>query len=178
MTSDESMHALPTISIRSGGQTGVDRAALDFALRTGSSYGGWCPRGGLAEDFPAPPGLLAKYPSLIETPSAEPKQRTAWNVRDSHATLVLICGNELEHSPGTIFTQQMAELMFLRPCLVVDILQSDAMVRARKWLADCADALSALELVLNIAGPRESEAAGIYTEAGTFLTALFARDSH
>jgi Circularly permutated YpsA SLOG family len=53
---------MTSISIWSGGQTGVDRAALDFALRVGPDYGGWCPRGGWAEDFTMAPGLLAKYP--------------------------------------------------------------------------------------------------------------------
>jgi hypothetical protein len=167
---------MSTISIRSGGQTGVDRGALDFALRVGLSYGGWCPRGGWAEDFPTAPGLLAKYPLLKETPSAEPDQRTAWNVRDSDATLILIRGDELERSPGTIFARQMAELVFLRPCLVADILQSDSIARAREWIARVSDAVSGTEFLLNIAGPRESEAPGIYAEAGRFLTALLNLD--
>jgi hypothetical protein len=183
MTSDEAMPALPTISIRSGGQTGVDRAALDFALRTGLSYGGWCPRGGLAEDFPAPPGLLAKYPCLKETPSAESEQRSAWNVRDSHATLILVHGVELNRSPvafrspGTAFTRQIAELVFLRPCHIADVRKADSLPRARDWLARVTDALSVAEFVLNIAGPRESEAPRITAEAVTFLIALLAGDS-
>ncbi len=48
----------------SGGQSGVDRAVLDVAVERDIAYGGWCPKGGWAEDFPAPPGLLAKYPHL------------------------------------------------------------------------------------------------------------------
>src|ERR1700726_1211464 len=68
--------------IRSGGQTGVDRAALDAAVLTGRPYEGWCPKGGWAEDFLHPPGLLTIYPHLIETPSESPEQRTDWNVRD------------------------------------------------------------------------------------------------
>ena len=55
--------------IRSGGQTGVDRAALDAAVLTGRPYEGWCPKGGWAEDFLRPPGLLTIYPCLMETPS-------------------------------------------------------------------------------------------------------------
>ncbi len=90
---------MATLSIHTGGQTGVDRAALDFALARGLSYGGWCPRGGWAEDFPVAPGLLAEYPRLTETPSDLPEQRTAWNVRDSHATLILVRGDELSRSP-------------------------------------------------------------------------------
>jgi hypothetical protein len=161
------------ISICTGGQTGVDRAALDFALASGLSYGSWCPRGGWAEDFPVAPGVLAKYPRLTETPSDAPQQRTAWNVRDSHATLILIRGDELNRSPGTVFTKQAAELVFLRPCLIVDLLQSASVDLASEWLARTIGALDIPEFVLNIAGPRESEAPGIYAEAGGFLTDLF-----
>ena len=64
----EKMHFL---RIRSGGQSGVDRAALDYAVRHNLQYVGWCPRGGWAEDFTTPPGLLVRFPHMIETPSAE-----------------------------------------------------------------------------------------------------------
>ncbi len=97
--------------IRSDGQSGVDRAAIDCAIAAGLAHGGCCPRGGLALDYPELPGLVAKYPALTETPSRQPEQRTAWNVRDSHATLLIVCGDELERSPCTLFTQQMAELV-------------------------------------------------------------------
>ena len=160
------------VVIRSGGQTGVDRAALDLALRVGLPYGGWCPRGGWAEDYPTPPGLLALYPRLTETPSAAPEQRTAWNVRDSHATLILARGDELERSPGTALTQQLAELVFLRPCLVVDLTQPDCLAVARTWLSCVAMGVGGSELWLNIAGPRESQAPGIYAQASHFLAGL------
>ena len=52
------------MKIISGGQTGVDRAALDVAIERGMDWGGWCPKGGWAEDLPDPPGLLPKYPHL------------------------------------------------------------------------------------------------------------------
>ena len=58
--------------IRSGGQTGVDRAALDAAVLTGRPYEGWCPKGGWAEDFLRPPSLLTKYPPLARLPNNEP----------------------------------------------------------------------------------------------------------
>jgi hypothetical protein len=163
-----------SISVRTGGQTGVDRAALDFALAHGLGYGGWCPRGGWAEDFPIAPGLLAKYPRLTETPSDTPEQRTAWNVRDSHATLILVRGDELNRSSGTLFAKQAAELVFLRPCLVVDLLQSVSVNFASEWLARTIAALDVPELLLHIAGPRESEAPGIYAQARSFLAELFA----
>ena len=69
--------------IVSGGQTGADRAAFDWALARGVECGRWCPKGRKAEDGPIDP----KYP-LKETPSASHLQRTEWNVRDSDATVL------------------------------------------------------------------------------------------
>jgi hypothetical protein len=160
------------VSIRTGGQTGVDRAALDFAVRHGLPYVGWCPRGGWAEDHPSAPGVLALYPRLSETPSADPAQRTAWNVRDSHATMILVRGEELSRLSGTVLTRQCAELVFLRPCLVVDLSMTESLAAAREWLTRMAEALGVGELILNVAGPRESEAPGIYQEASAFLGQL------
>src|SRR5690606_18077806 len=71
-------------TVLSGGQTGVDRAALDAAFALGLPEDGWCPAGRGAEDGAIP----TRYP-LRETPSPDPAQRTLWNVRDSDATLVL-----------------------------------------------------------------------------------------
>jgi hypothetical protein len=61
----------------------------DVARALSISYEGFCPRGGWAEDFREPPGLLARYPRLRETPLADPAQRTEWNVRAANAVLVL-----------------------------------------------------------------------------------------
>ena len=69
--------------IRTGGQSGVDRAALDVARELNIEICGWCPRGGWAEDYTTPPGLLSDYPELTETPSAGTTQRTLWNMRDA-----------------------------------------------------------------------------------------------
>jgi hypothetical protein len=155
--------------IRTGGQTGVDRAALDHAVRRGLPYGGWCPRGGWAEDHPVAPGLLAAYPRLTETPSDVPEQRTAWNVRDSHATIILVRGGIRDELKGTVFTRQCAELVFLRPCRIVDITRPGSVDEARDWLSRTATGLGVPELWLNVAGPRESEVPGIYAEACRFL---------
>lgn len=76
--------------IRTGGQSGVDRAALDFAIERNIPYSGWCPKGGWAEDYPDPPGLLRDYPELQETPSSGTEQRTRWNMRDADAILTII----------------------------------------------------------------------------------------
>ncbi len=69
--------------IVSGGQTGADRAALDWAIENRIPHGGWCPKGRLAEDGPIP----SRY-NLTETPSSNYPQRTEWNVRDSDGTVV------------------------------------------------------------------------------------------
>lgn len=143
----------------SGGQTGVDRAALDAAIASGVGYGGWCPRGGRAEDHPDPPGLLTSYPGLLETPTADPTTRTRWNVRDSHATLVLnVDGVD---SPGTRLTVDTARHLG-RPVLVTTVLAPTIVL---DWLRPMGD-----DLILNVAGPRESEAPGLYADALRMLT--------
>lgn len=141
----------------SGGQTGADRAALDAAVAAGLEYGGWCPAGGWAEDHPEPPGLLTDYPSLREAPSADPAVRTHLNVRDSHATLVV--RSAATSSPGTDLTTQTA-VRLGRPVLVT----AGDVAQVLDWL----DGL-ALELTLNVAGPRESERPGSYAVAITLL---------
>lgn len=147
--------------IVSGGQTGVDRAALEFGRRVGVPIGGWCPAGGWAEDLPEPPGLLALFPELDETRSSHPAERTRWNVRDSDATLVLVRGEV--SSPGTAATLRFIE-DYGRPHLVADV---GDVAGVRAWLA----ALPAGS-VLNIAGPRESQAPGIRVEASLLLDAV------
>ena len=139
----------------SGGQTGVDRAALDVALAAGLACGGWCPRGRRAEDGPIP----SRYP-LRETPGAAYPERTARNVRESDATLVLTLGKP---RGGTALTVGLAREAG-RPLLVVDLrtgLPGTAEVRA--WLERAA------VRTLNIAGPRETEHPGIHALASRFL---------
>lgn len=159
---------LPLV-IRSGGQTGVDRAALDFARHVGWPYTGWCPRGGWAEDYPMAPGVRTAYPLLAETPATGPEQRTAWNVRDGHATLIVSRPGDEDRSPGTRFTRLMAELVFLRPCRVFDPIRPGAEVEAVEWLRQLRAMIPSGPLVLTVAGPRESEAPGIYSQTFEFL---------
>ncbi len=160
--------------LNSGGQTGVDRAVLDFAISMRMPYSGWCPRGGWAEDFTVPPGLLTKYQLLKETPSAKSAQRTAWNVRDSHATLVVVQGNEFGFSRGTAFTVECATLIFMRPCRVVDVTSNDAAKNTSEWLDELVRSiLGEGRLVLNVAGPRESEWTGAYAAASELLVNMF-----
>ena len=113
----------------SGGQTGADRAALDVALRLGIPYGGWCPRGGRAEDLPDAPGLLRDYPELRETPTEDSAVRTEWNVRDSDATLLLTDRPD-SLSGGTALTRDLAERLG-RPFLVTSTSDAESV---RAWL--------------------------------------------
>ena len=145
--------------VRSGGQTGVDRAALDVARELGLPIAGWCPRGGWAEDRTQPPGLLTDYPELTETPARNPDQRTDWNVRDSDATLILLPPDGTE-SPGTILTREAAAALG-RPLFVLGKVEPAAV---RAWLEGLGTGIT-----LNVAGPRESEAPGAYARTRRLL---------
>ena len=159
----------PPFTIISGGQSGVDRAALDAAIARGILYGGWCPRGGWAEDFPDRPGVLARYPLLNETLSADPAERTEWNVRDSDACLVLVDANGVAVSKGTVLTGDVAK-RYAKPLLVVDVGAADAVENATAWLAALLAAHTPdAPFRFMIGGPRESEAPGIYGRARVVL---------
>jgi hypothetical protein len=154
------------MKIITGGQTGVDRAALDAAIECAVPYGGWCPRGGWAEDLTEPPGLLARYPQLRETPSADPAQRTEWNVRDSDAILILVDTAGLNASGGTQRAYEHASADG-KPLFIADLTDPSAVAEARAWLERTKAA------GLGIGGARESEAPGIYRRAKLFLRRLF-----
>ncbi len=141
----------------SGGQTGVDRAALDAALALGLPCGGWCPRGRRAEDGPIP----LKYP-LCETPWWGYPQRTHWNVRDSDATLILTTG-PLDR--GTALTEQLARRL-RRPTRVLRLETTPDPQATAAWVR------TLLPATLNVAGPRESSQPGIQAQAFTFLYRL------
>ena len=147
------------LRIVSGGQTGVDRAALDAALALGVRAGGWCPAGRRAEDGPIP----ARYP-LRETPSAEAAVRTRLNVRDSDGTLILAVGLL---AGGTRATARAARA-WGRPLRVVDPRDPAAVDPVAGWV------LEARIRTLNVAGPRAREWAGGYDAARAFVEALLA----
>lgn len=88
---DEVFLADDGFTLVSGGQSGADRAALDWAIERGLRHGGWCPRGRKTED-----GILPECYLLQETPSASYLQRTEWNVRDSDATLIFTLTDRLD----------------------------------------------------------------------------------
>lgn len=143
--------------IVSGGQTGVDRAALDVALELGIEAGGWCPRGRLAEDGVIPAG----YP-LEETETSDYAVRTELNVRDSDGTLVITWAPPSE---GTAYTVGMAR-KHGKPCFVVDLREDDTPDAAARWLDEHRIR------VLNVAGPRASKFPHIYDLAVDFLGRL------
>ena len=146
--------------IISGGQTGVDRAALDAAISLKIPHGGWCPRGRLAED-----GTIPESYALRQTQTGRYAQRTEKNVLDSDATLILCHGKP---SGGTLLTAQLAE-RHEKPFLLVDLdeLPDATIDYVRRWLAT-----QAIE-ILNVAGPRESQSQGIYEESLELLTRIF-----
>jgi predicted Rossmann fold nucleotide-binding protein DprA/Smf involved in DNA uptake len=142
------------VEIVSGGQTGVDRAALDVARELGLRCGGWCPSGRRAEDGAIP----ARYP-LRETPSTAYPERTEWNVRDSDGTLILHRG---PLRGGSALTRRLARRLG-RPALAVDLSAGPIRQSVRDWIARERIA------TLNVAGPRESEHPGIHDQAAAFL---------
>lgn len=151
-----------SLRIVSGGQTGVDRAALDAALDAGLSCGGWCPRGRRAEDGPIAPC----YP-LEETAEADYAVRTRRNVEDSDATLIFFC-DALEG--GTALTARLCESVG-RPLLLIDAGHWDTEAAA----AEVGGFLSAGGYgTLNVAGPRASEAPAAGAFAAAVLGRLFA----
>src|SRR5579871_3050596 len=98
-----------SLKIISGGQTGVDRAALEWALVNDFHYGGLCPKSRWAED-----GIIPSRFQLQETASRNPDVRTRWNVRDSDGTVII--SKTVELSGGTATTAAFAEKIH-RPLL-------------------------------------------------------------
>lgn len=143
--------------IVSGGQTGVDRAALDFAIANQIEHGGWCPRGRLAEDGPIP-----EFYRLEETESSEYRVRTERNVVDSDGTLLLY---RFRLSGGTLLTHRFAK-QHQRPVCRVRLDRSNPWLPVMEWLQD-----NDIQ-VLNVAGPRESSNPGIGDETRRALDAF------
>ena len=148
------------IAILSGGQTGVDRAALDAALAHGVPHGGWCPRGRRAED-----GRIPERYRLRETSSADYAERTRRNASTSDATLLLARGPLLG---GTALTLEILQELE-RPHLLADPDRLDGARAVADWVA--ARAFQ----TLNVAGPRASTDPGVYASARAFMDALLLR---
>ncbi len=144
--------------IVSGGQTGVDRAALDFALQRGIPCGGWCPKGRLSEDGK----IDRKYP-LTETNTALYAERTRLNVKDSDGTLIIYSG---EMGNGTAYTVEYAR-QIKKPLLIIRTGGPGLKETIWQWVE------SHHIKVLNIAGPRESTSPGIYLKTLEILKEIF-----
>lgn len=142
----------------SGGQSGADRAALEIGRELGIPIGGWCPAGGWAEDLPEPPGVLALFPELTATESDDPDERTRRNVSEADATLVVLPPGV--GTPGSLLTIELARRSGKR--LLVANPAHQGVVRT--WLRP--------GIVLNVAGPRESQAPGVHDATARLLRAV------
>ena len=146
--------------IVSGGQTGVDRAALDVALERGIACGGWCPAGRHADD-----GVIPERYPLQETVEMDHTIRTEHNVRDSDGTLMLYRG---PLQGGTAYAVLMARHLG-RPVLACNLdeaFDSDAVIA---WIRN-----NHIR-VLHVGGQRESSCPGIYQAAKRSLESLLTR---
>jgi predicted Rossmann-fold nucleotide-binding protein len=145
--------------IVSGGQTGVDRAALDFAIRRGITHGGFCPKGRRSESGKIPD----KY-SLTETSSPDYLLRTVMNVQNSDGTLIVTRGRP---EGGTRKTISYC-IRCNKPRFIVDLERRLIVREFAEWIR-----LHNIR-ILNIAGPRESKQPGIGKETMKALSKLFA----
>lgn len=146
--------------IMSGGQTGVDRGALDAAIECGIPHGGYCPKGRIAED-----GVIPSRYNLVELDSADYRERTKRNVLDSDGTLVLFDGG---WTRGTALTIKRANDL-VRPVLALNLSVDDDFrlaAEALLWLIDKSIR------ILNVGGTRESLRPGIEAKAKAFVTKL------
>ena len=136
--------------IVSGGQTGADRAALDFAIKHNIPHGGWVPKYRAAED-----GKVPDVYELQEMPTQSYSRRTEQNAIDSDGTVIISHGRL---RGGSAFAAKMAK-KHDRPWLHLDMAKlavDKAGRRLQKWVDD--NSIS----VLNLAGPRQSSDPAIY----------------
>lgn len=147
--------------IVSGGQTGADRAALDFAIEHGYPHGGWVPRGRLAED-----GIIPLHYQLTELADGGYRQRTRRNVEDSDGTLIV---NRGELDGGSLATHRFA-VKLTQPVHVVnvegDFCANHDVIESMNWVRQYGIQ------TLNVAGPRESKRPGIYRLTYELLVAM------
>lgn len=144
--------------IVSGGQTGVDRAALDVALELGIACGGWCPQGRWAEDAP----IEGLYP-LIETTMPGTCERTRLNIKNSDGTLILIKTAPI--GQGAELTIDLTNDLE-KPLLVFTLNNSNDLRSIIEWIM-----LNNIQ-TLNITGPSESQNPGIYHDTCLLLHQL------
>lgn len=156
--------------IVSGGQTGVDRAALDVAMALQINHGGWCPFGRKAEDGIIPYKYHleeAQAPTFAEKNDADAiyKKRTELNARDSDGTLIIVKDPPMG---GTQYTIEMAA-KYHKPYFFFYLFtkQSEQIDELINWI------LTNDIHKLNVAGPRASQTQDIYNEASKVLKQIF-----
>ena len=150
--------------IISGGQTGADRAALDFAIKHSISYGGWVPKGRRTEN-----GTLPEKYQLQEMPTDEYSKMTEQNIVDSDATLIL---SHASLTGGSALTQSLAE-KHGKPCIHIDL--SKVGMRKAGLIINIWIHRYKIK-VLNIAGPKASKDPKIYQATFELLEVLFTKE--
>lgn len=156
--------------IVSGGQTGVDRAGLVAAMSAGLPFGGWVPQGRRAED-----GIVSMaFHAMRESANPGYRWRTRANIQDSDATLIL--ADSVPLNGGTALTAAIAEEL-RKPCKIVCLGADDTAAQIRDWMLSLEWSVPERpfgQIVLNVAGPRESKAPGIFKRARQVLEEVFA----
>ncbi len=151
-----------SLRIISGGQTGVDRAALDFALENQIDCFGWCPKGRKAED-----GVIPNTYPLKEAETSGYEKRTLKNVEESQGLMVFVDG---EPDNGTILAIDHAEKQN-KPIYIIHL-----SMNVEDQETGILDFLEDQEVtIVNIVGPRESNSPGIYRKTKSFLEELIFR---
>ena len=143
--------------IISGGQTGVDQAALDIAIKFNIPHGGWCPKGRIAEN-----GMIPLKYLLTETESSDYSIRTKLNIRDSDGTLILVPENLAKITSGTMMTIQVAKEKE-KPYFIAELAEAQNIQSIVDWVYE-----NNIK-ILNVAGPRESHYPGINQLSVKFL---------
>ncbi len=155
--------------IVSGGQDGVDQAALRAAQALGVACGGWCPPGRKCNSGVIPevfPLQETPYDRSPDTPATPRSLRTEWNVRDSAATVIFRPTIGTKDDPGTDFTERCAKEKYRRPCLVCDPYSPKAIQKVSRWIA-------AHDIqTLNVAGPSGDTVGGIGSQVFDLLTKI------